>query len=179
LYLTQEQGWGADKNMETVTTSKIEKCPCCGALMREYWHSLTPGLVSALVKLHKAVMFYGRNRIHIHDDMKASMNYQIKLTDHEWNNFTRLRFHGLAAKCDEKGKSGSGYWLLTSRGSQFLKGEIFVPLKVKTYRNKVMNHSNEVVGIKEFERKIPSFETDFKYEVKKPIKLPEASLRLF
>jgi hypothetical protein len=145
-----------------------EKCPHCGALMREYWHSLTPGVVSALIKLHKAVIFYGRNEIHIHDEMKASGNYEIKLTDHEWNNFTKLRFHGLAAKCDAPRNNKSGHWLLTARGAQFLRGELEVPLRVRTYRNRVIDHSDELVGIRKFKDQIPYFETMFDYEVRKP-----------
>lgn len=145
--------------------SKInEICPCCGALMREYWHTLTPGIVSALVKFLKAVRHYGRNDIHIHDEMKAAAGAPFQLTDHEWNNFTRLRFHGLVAKVHSE-ENQSGRWLLTKRGGQFLKGEIDVPLKVKTYRNRVIDHSADVTRIADFKSKLPSFETDFDYEV--------------
>ncbi len=150
--------------------------------MAEYWHALTPGIVSALVKLAAAVHVYGRNQIHIHDEMKGgNVPPRIRLTDHEWNNFTRLRFHALAAKCGEDGKRKSGYWLLTRRGGQFLRGEIAVPLKVRTFRNKVVGHSDAVVRVGDFRGKMKWFETDFETEARRiacdPILCPPVERR--
>jgi len=153
--------------MET-NAHKNQKCPHCGALMREYWHTLTPGLVSALVKLHRAVRWYGRNRIHIHNEMKSGVPPEFRLTDNEWTNFTKLRFHALAAKCDDGGNRKSGYWLLTRRGGQFLRGKTAVPLKTKTYRNSVKERSEELVTIRDFRGKVSWFEREFEYEIAAP-----------
>ncbi len=154
--------------------NQTQKCPHCGALMREYWHRLTPGLVSALAKLHRAVRYYSRNRIHIHDEMKMSGAPDFRLTDNEWTNFTKLRFHALAAKCDGDGNNHSGYWLLTRRGGQFLRGEIAVPAKVKTWRNRVQDRSEELTAMRDYRGKVSWFEREFEYD----IRLPESKVEI-
>lgn len=138
-------------------------CPHCGARQRAYWHSLTPGLVSALVKLLIAVKHYNRNRIHIHQEMKAIKGSPFQLTDFEWNNMSALRFHALVAHADKENRR-SGYWLITAKGGQFLRGEISVPKRVKTFRDKVIEHSPDLVHIRNFAGKTPEFESDKAYE---------------
>lgn len=143
-------------------------CDKCGASLQEYWHSLTPGLISALTKLLKAVHFYGRNKIHIHNEMKAAKGADFQLTDHEWNNFTKLRFNGLVAKFDSN-TTRSGYWVITRKGARFLRGEADVPRGVKTYRNQVIDHTEDFVNIKDFKGKIPYFETEFASEIHREV----------
>lgn len=139
-----------------------ERCLNCNASMKAYWHTLTPGVVSALVKLLKAVHYYGRNSIHIHDEMKMGGDPAWKLTDFEWNNMTKLRFHGLAHQ-DEKAER-AGYWLITARGGAFLRGQLVVPKRVLTFRNGVVDHSKELAHIDDFRNKTPFFEKEFAYE---------------
>ena len=81
----------------------------------------------------------------------------------EYNNFQKLRFHGLVAHADENKKSG--YWLLTSRAGKFLRGEITIPKKVKTFRNRVIEHSEEVTGIADFRNQVEWFESEFNFDV--------------
>ena len=135
-----------------------EKCPYCGASLKMFWHKLTPGLVLTLVKIHRAIAKKKENRIHTHKEMT--------LTTSEHMNMTKLRFHGLIAKCRKDGKIERGYWLITRRGAQFLRGEIAVPKRVQTFRNKVVNHDLENVTIKDVMKSTPFFETfeDFEYE---------------
>lgn len=140
-----------------------DRCPHCGASMKQYWHRLTPGAVSALVKLLKAVHYYNRNSVHLHNEMKSGGDPAWRLSDFEWNNFSILRFHGLAHQ-DEKKTHRSGYWLITKRGGQFLRGEISVPKGVKTFRDKVIDHSPELVHIRSFAGKTPEFESSKAYE---------------
>ena len=139
-------------------------CPTCGQTIKEYWHALTPGLVSALVKFRKAVVEKGQNSVHLLKDMKDPA---YELSRHEWNNFTKLRFHGLAVK-DKDGPAG--YWLLTKRGASFLKNELAVPRKVKTFNNAVQDHGEQLVTIKDVLGTVPIFETidDIEYEILSP-----------
>ena len=120
--------------------------------MKAFWHTLTPGLVSVLVKCIEFVHDHNRNEFHLQNDLHLSVN--------EFSNFTKLRFHALVAKVEEK----PGYWLITKRGGQFLRAEISVPLKVKTFRNRVLEHSTELIHINELKGKIPVFEREFAYE---------------
>lgn len=131
-------------------------CGECGQSITKYKASLTSGIVEALIKFKTAVIEKGENKIHLLQDMRG----EFELTRHEWNNFTRLRFHALAVKTDEV-----GYWLLTKRGNQFLKGEIAIPKWVEVYNNKIVAKSQETVFIGDVFGTIPHFEQhgDFEY----------------
>ena len=133
-----------------------ERCPHCGANLKAFWHSLTPGLVSVLVKCIQFVHERNKNEFHLQNDLHLSVN--------AFSNFTKLRFHALVAKVEGK----PGYWLITARGGQFLRGEIAVPERVKTFRNRVLEHSAELVHINELKGKIPVFQREFAYEYQRP-----------
>ena len=135
--------------------NQTQKCPHCGASMKAWWHTLTPGLVNCLIKALKTVRVTNTNRFHLLQD--------LNLTKMEYNNFQKLRFHGLVAHADENKKSG--YWLLTSRAGKFLHGEITIPKKVKTFRNRVIEHSEEVTGIADFRNQVEWFESEFNFDV--------------
>jgi hypothetical protein len=134
------------------------KCDHCGASLKKYWHRITPGLVSALVKFYVAVCDKGENDIHLLREMTGEQ----KLLPHEWNNWTKLRFHGLVAKTDH-----AGSWLLTHRGAEFLKGQLSIPVEVQTYRNEVTGHSDQTVFIKDVVGKLPYFEAreDIRFDI--------------
>jgi hypothetical protein len=116
--------------------------------MSVWEHKLTPGLVDALCAAIEFVHRSNHNRFHLQKDLPG-------LSKSAYNNFQKLRFHALVAKVDD----APGYWLITARGGQFLRGEIEVPRSVKTFRNKVVEHSRELIHIRHFRNAIPSFET--------------------
>lgn len=141
-------------------------CEHCGASMKEYWHPLSSGYVSALIKFANGVREKRENKIHLLQDLWGPN----QLSRHEWNNFTHLRFHGMVAKVKEKDDGGelrhiAGYWLLTRKGGAFLRGEISVPKKVKTFRNEVIDHSAELAHIKDFNLREVSFPADFDFDI--------------
>lgn len=129
-------------------------CDHCGQNVRKYDVSLSEGIIHALVKFRQAVNNKGENKVHLLHDMKGD----IQLTPHEWNNFSRLRFHALVAKYKENGIHLSGYWLLIHRGAQFLKGEVSIPNKVQVFNNKVIGYSERKVFMKDVLGKLPYFE---------------------
>lgn len=131
-------------------------CEHCGAGMKSYFHSLTPGLVSILVLAIKHVKASGKNKFHYMHD--------LNLTHTQAANIQKLRFHALIAHYDPE-NSRNGEWLITKRGGQFLRGEISVPHKVQTFRNEVISHSKELIHISALKNKLPHFEQEFAYEV--------------
>lgn len=133
-----------------------EKCPHCGARMKIWTHSLTPGLVNILFKAIRFVKANGINEFHVHQD--------IGLTHFEAANFQKLRFHGLVAHADPENKR-NGRWLLTLRAGQFLRGEIAVPKAVQTFRNRVTCHSQETLTINDFRGKLSWFEQEFNFVI--------------
>lgn len=140
------------------------KCAYCGANVKKYWHRITPALVDALIKLKRSVIDKGENKVHLLKDFHG----QNELTRHEWNNFTKLRYHGLAVKYkDDDGNHKGGYWLLTRRGSQFLRGEIEIPERVQTFRNRITDKSEVFVKVGDVVGSVPYIETidDIDYEL--------------
>src|SRR3990167_9444573 len=120
-----------------ITVINKNRCEHCGANLKAFWHTLTPGLAAILIKCFKFVRENNKNEFHLQKDLHLNVN--------EFSNFTKLRFHALVAKIDDK----PGYWLVTKRGGEFLRGEISIPPKVKTFRNRVEGHSTETVTIAE------------------------------
>lgn len=119
--------------------STVKICPCCGAKMKLHWHRLNKGLVNVLIKVRREVISTGKNEIDIS---------KLGLTNTEFGNYNKLRYHGMIAKCkDENGNRLGSLWLLTKRGNQFCKGLIEVPQKVGTFRNVIRQKSKEVVNI--------------------------------
>lgn len=135
------------------TCDTTKRCAHCDAKLSYTKHALLSGHVSALLKLHRAVLHYGRNAIHIRNEMADCPGAPFQLTRDEWSNFSKLRYHGLAAKTDRL-----GYWLLTTRGTQFLKREITLPETVLTFRNRVVGHEGRTMGINHFRPLIPEFD---------------------
>lgn len=131
-----------------------ETCPHCGAAMTEYVHSLTPGLVKSLVKFGEAISCKGTNDIHLQTE--------VDLTKNEYNNFQKLRYWGLVHHVD-KSNIKSGRWLLTKLGGQFLRNEIGMPKKVKTFRNKKIAQWDTTISIKDFDVDLSEdyWQTDF------------------
>lgn len=146
----------------TADESVVEICPHCGAKMKAYWHRITPVLVRALVKFRVAVNEIGVNKIHLRDD--------LDLTKTEYNNFQKLRLHGLVAKYKEEGVHLNGYWLLTARGADFLNGTLDIPKRVKTFRNKVIDHDTEKVFLIDVIQEQPFVETidSIDYDIVEP-----------
>lgn len=132
------------------------KCPHCGANTKAFWHKLSPGLVSVLIKAIEYVKIHNKNCFHYKD---LNLNYS------EASNLQKLRFHALIAKVPDK----AGHWLITKRGGQFLRGEIVVPMRVQTYRNEVKEHSKEMIHISDLRHKFPEFQSKFAYEYQQPV----------
>lgn len=144
---------------------KKEYCEHCGASLKEYWHRVTPLLVKTLIKFRASVNDKGRNSIHVSEE--------VKLTKTEYNNFQKLRFHALIAKVNEDGERKTGYWLLTHRGAEFLNGRQMIPFRVKTYRNRVIDHDSRFVLVKDIIGTTPFLETrvDFDYDIHEEVEV--------
>ena len=135
---------------------KNEKfCANCEESMKAYWHSLTSGLVGDLIKAIEFVRENNKNSFHLAKD--------LQLTKSQYNNFQKLRFHALIAR--DKKMEEAGYWLITRRGGQFLRGEIDIPKRVKTFRNKVIDYSPDKINFIRFKHDFPYFESEHAYEI--------------
>lgn len=108
-------------------------------------------MIKALVKFRMAILEKGENNVHLLKDFEGK---EFELTRHEWNNFTRLRQHGLAVKV--KGESGN--WLLTKRGADFLNGKVAIPKYVWIRKGHISERSDEFVNIRDVVANAPYLE---------------------
>lgn len=126
-------------------------------------HSLTKMHVSALFKFREAVRHYGRNRIHIRQEMyDVKGECPFRLTYDELNNWTKLRYFALAVHAD-RDATRSGYWTMTKLAGSFLRGEEKVAKQVYTYNSHPVAHSDETVNILEYRQQLPSFESYYDF----------------
>jgi len=128
--------------------------------MKEWKHSLTPGLVSIFLEFAKAVRDKGTNEIHLQTEVTLSKN--------GYNNFQKLRYFGLVAKVkDERDEPKAGCWLITRLGLQFLQGMSPAPKWVMTFRNRITEKSEELVFIDDIQRTFPRtwFQKEFEFNI--------------
>lgn len=139
-------------------------CEHCGASLKQYWHKITPGLVSALMKINQAVNIKKKNDIRI-----DRLPKEIALSHVERCNWQKLRLHGLIARVREYGEVKRGRWLITRKGYEFLQGHQ-IPERVKSFRNKVIGHSEELTTLSDSLRGTPYFEgiNDIKFDYAAP-----------
>ena len=134
-----------------------ETCQCCGAKIKIWEHSLSPGLVKTLIKFANAIKRKKENDIDLQKEAGFNLN--------EYNNFQKLRYFGLVAKIEGE----AGHWLITRNGWAFLKSELTMPKKVKTFRNKIQEKSNELVSIKDYFNNVFNegyWQKEFDFEIK-------------
>ncbi len=157
-------------------SSQQHLCTACGHQSSIYTQRLTPGCIESLIKLRRAIQHHQRNSIHLYKDMDGT---PFELTTSQQMNWTKLRFHGLVAKVKVDGHVQRGYWLLTTRGRQFLDGGVTVPRSVRTLNNRVIDHDELHVGVTDVMESKPHFDDfAFWHETKEPQALNLAQVTL-
>lgn len=128
---------------------QVTYCDHCGAKVMEYWHRLTPGLIGALVKARTHVADTGINFFQTNE---------LGLTHSELCNWSKLRHHGLVVKHHDEDGNFDG-WLLSKRVGPFMRNEIAIPIRVKTFRNKTIDHDEKLVYLRDiYKEDLPYFE---------------------
>lgn len=149
-------------------------CPCCYRHAEAKWIQLNPGLINTLQKIYGAIVLKGENDIHLGKDTEGT---EFELTYGQRSSITMLRFHGLVFKIrNDQKKQVPGHWGISSRGASFLRGDISIPLKVRTFDNQVKDHSPEKVSFREVMKSNPKDLpiVDFiHYEIATPTELTE------
>ena len=115
---------------------KTTFCDHCGAKTVSYGHSLSRGLVGAMLVFSRL----GEGP-HL---LSAS---QVNIS--QYNNFQKLKYFGLVEKAGEG--PHSGIWRITYLGWAFLRGEHNAPKRVRTYRGEVTEVDTERVLFKDID----------------------------
>jgi len=108
-------------------------CKACGAKTVEYRHGFSTALAFGLIRLYNA---------------GAAVNLKnLGLTRNQWDNFQKLRYWGLSAQCkDEQGNRRAGYWVLTTKGKDFVEGRTTIQDHVWTYRGQTVRYDGSPIS---------------------------------
>lgn len=101
--------------------------------MRSHKEHLNKHKVSMLKQAAQEIIATGTNEFSIKIYWNDPNNY---------NNFQKLRYHGLVAHITNDGKIVRGQWLVTSNGWKFLKGELALPVWVEVQDNHIVARSD-------------------------------------
>lgn len=122
-------------------------CPTCGASIKKNWYFLTAGHGFALLKIYRAVIEKGENKINVPKE--------VKMDKVEYTVYQKLHMHALTAKVKENGQTKKGWYLITKRGADFIRGEISVPEAVQSFRNRIVGHSQNYITITDLLHQTP------------------------
>jgi hypothetical protein len=120
--------------------------------------SLSRGLIDTLIIFARKIKEKGINSVHI--------STELDLNHSQYNNFQKLKYHGLVAK-DKRFENKSGYWDITTRGINFLCNRDAIPKYVLVDDNQKVGESDEKVLISQFAPAYDSeyWQTNFKMDV--------------
>lgn len=65
-----------------------------------------------------------------------------------YNNFQKLRYHGLVHHVRKNGVWLRGHWLITRNGWAFLRGELDLPKFVKVKNNSIVERSLDLINVR-------------------------------
>jgi hypothetical protein len=116
------------------------KCPCCKQNVKLYNRKLHTVMALMLVKLYKLDQ--------IENGYHHISNYMV--TKSGTNDFSKLRYWGLVTeKSADDSTIGrtSGYWAITHKGKEFVRGNITVPSHVQLFDGKKYGESDKYITI--------------------------------
>lgn len=80
-----------------------------------------------------------------------------------YNNFQKLRYHGLIAKYKVDGQPVRNQWVITRNGFRFLRGKIELPKFVLIKQNHVVDRAETTLSLTDVWRGATYLETQFEY----------------
>lgn len=116
-------------------------CPCCGQFVKRYTYHLNASIGATLISLYK-LHEIGSEWIHVNTEIRPESGGYFSLAKH-WGLIEQRE------KDDHErdAKRVSGYWKLTPKGNEFVRGIISVPKSVYCFDGKVLGFSEAQVNI--------------------------------
>ena len=113
-------------------------CSCCGARIKVWRKPLIGIAVVELIKLYKESVRNNNQSVHINVFSKQR------------SNFYTLKYWGMIEGSEKvEGKRTAGMWKPTTKGIQFLLGNLSIPSHVETLNNKVVRFSGDNVFVRD------------------------------
>lgn len=81
----------------------------------------------------------------------------------KYNNFQKLRYHGLIHHVRKNGQIVRGRWLITRNGWAFLRGEIQLPKYVFVANNEITGRADQTISVRDVHYGSDVIETTFQY----------------
>lgn len=120
------------------------RCPVCDQFVKVYRRKISSAMAGGLITAMKR---YGSDE-HFHvNDIANLMRINV------CPDFTKLKHWGLIEQCEHltgmEGKKNSGVWKLTTKGTDFARGNFRLPKYVFLYDGKTQGKSDETASILE------------------------------
>lgn len=132
-------------------------CDHCGQLIKNaHKEVLNKMKIKMLKRAAEQVITTNHNDFMVRDLKDHGEDFVL------FNNFQKLRYHGLIAPIRNNGRKIKGRWLLTRNAWAFLRGELMLPSFVLVRDNHITERSNELLAIKHI-RGEATIQTDFDY----------------
>jgi len=114
-------------------------CPCCNRLVKMYKRKPSSTAAMGLIALYRLTTTGKGAWFHISAIQGKSGG----------GDFAKLRYFGLIEEAENTDglKRTSGYWRITPKGRQFVKGWAKVPCYVQVYNGRVYGESEETITI--------------------------------
>jgi hypothetical protein len=114
-------------------------CPCCGRYTKVYRRKLNAGLALFLIRASRK---YGDKWFHVNHDVKDHREFNA--------DYGKLEYWGLIEPMSPTDKRPtSGYWRVTDKGRQFVRGEIALPAYMLVLNNKVLEAAQACIDIRD------------------------------
>lgn len=121
-------------------TGKDTRCPCCNSYLKVYKRSIYSKPARELISLYRKG---GADKyVHMSEFMGKGTG---------GGDLAKARFFGLIhqAANTNRHKKTNGYWILTQKGVDFVRGEAVIDKYALVYQNNVLGFAGQKVDIKE------------------------------
>jgi len=125
-------------------------CPVCNQYVKLYHRKITSSMAYGLILVYRYFRIHPEAEfVHVSDYLNT---LEIDGAIRNTGDITKLRYWGLIDSdktVREDGSKRSGFWTITEKGKQFVRGEITVPSHVKIFNNKYFGFTGEHITIRE------------------------------
>lgn len=132
-----------------------KRCEACGSVIQQT-HKET------LNKMKLTMLKAGASRV-IETNKNDFQLHELSGNINSYNNFQKLRYHGLIHYVTRNGVRQRGHWLITRNGWAFLRGEITLPKYVLVKNNHIESKSDRHITVREVYYGSEEIQTTFEY----------------